>query len=541
MTGVTPHGIRYPDGASKAKNLGPELQQMAEDIDGFIDDQLDPNGPLKTIIEDVAEVVVPPLVPPIVNDLIDARVAGLPDELDLMTAVSETDVPRTSRATLPVTFRDKKRSVFYPKVYPRFYPAATWSGFARRSADVPTLREDGTLAPDVIPEIAPGVLTGLQVQAVDGGPLVFEVRPDGQTYVQGVPVTPGGGSGGTTVKRVVALPGLGQSNLVAHGQPTVSLLDGTSDQIWQIPDGGDILVPAVVPLSMPGGTATGLSPVHVLAREIALRDPECVVVIVPAAKGGSGLVTDPSIGYGSWSIDYAGPNPRLYSNALAKMTTALSQIAARWPGITPSVVTAWIQGEADGSANITGAAYQAALDALIADWVSRYGGTFLIAGIVPQAATSGTRPAIVNVLEDTPRRVERTAFVPGVNNGGGARGPSDEIHYGREAIEIIGRAWYEAIPRASNNVAGSYTSPPVHVTATRWGTEVRAEWSAPYCRVTEYQVQSSTDGTTWEDVTIVEPVATSVTFTSSAPVKVRVRAIGTETSNWTAPEIAIGG
>ena len=33
MGGVTPHGIRYPDGASKAKNLGPELKTMAEDID----------------------------------------------------------------------------------------------------------------------------------------------------------------------------------------------------------------------------------------------------------------------------------------------------------------------------------------------------------------------------------------------------------------------------------------------------------------------------------------------------------------------------
>lgn len=46
MSGVTPHGIRYPDGASKAKNLGPELKQMAEDIDGFIDDKFDASDPL---------------------------------------------------------------------------------------------------------------------------------------------------------------------------------------------------------------------------------------------------------------------------------------------------------------------------------------------------------------------------------------------------------------------------------------------------------------------------------------------------------------
>lgn len=42
MTGVTPHGIRHPDGASRAKNLGPELQQMAEDLDALIYQGLGP-------------------------------------------------------------------------------------------------------------------------------------------------------------------------------------------------------------------------------------------------------------------------------------------------------------------------------------------------------------------------------------------------------------------------------------------------------------------------------------------------------------------
>lgn len=41
MTGVTTNGIRYPDGASAAKNLGSELQTMAEDVDRFVDQQLD--------------------------------------------------------------------------------------------------------------------------------------------------------------------------------------------------------------------------------------------------------------------------------------------------------------------------------------------------------------------------------------------------------------------------------------------------------------------------------------------------------------------
>lgn len=59
MTGVTPHGIRYPDGASRAKNLGPELQQMAEDIDRYLDEQIDGANPaFQQIIRDLASILV---------------------------------------------------------------------------------------------------------------------------------------------------------------------------------------------------------------------------------------------------------------------------------------------------------------------------------------------------------------------------------------------------------------------------------------------------------------------------------------------------
>lgn len=459
---------------------------------------------------------------------------------DLVAAVPETELTRSTRTVVPMTFRDKTRATLYPAIYPAIYPAVTWINEVRRRADIPVLDAAGKISADVLPDTSGGILNGLQVQAVPGGPLVLEVREDGKTYIQDAVIVNGAG-GGTSVRRVVIVAALGQSNAVAHGQPIVDLFDGVSSRIWQLPDGGTQLIPAAVPLTMPGGTATGLAPAHVLARKIALNDPECVVVIVPAAKGGSGLVTDPALGYGKWAIDYAGANPHLYQNAVDMMTLALAEITTRWGGgIVPSVVTTWLQGEADGADNVLRATYQAALDALIADWLTRYGGIFLIAGIVPQAATSGTRPEIVLALQDTPRRVQRTAHVPGVDNGGGARGPSDGIHYGREAIEQIGDDWFEAIPVASNNVTGSYTVSPLKVKASKWGSEVSAEWSAPYCRVTAYEVQSSPDGATWSSVTVAEPVARRVTFTSASPVKVRVRAIGTETSSWTAPVNAIG-
>ncbi|MGX9346388.1 SGNH/GDSL hydrolase family protein [Microbacterium sp. KNMS] len=60
MGGVTAHGIRYPDGTSKAKNLGPELKTMAEDIDRVYTDTTD-GGVLHELVEDIAEQVVPPI------------------------------------------------------------------------------------------------------------------------------------------------------------------------------------------------------------------------------------------------------------------------------------------------------------------------------------------------------------------------------------------------------------------------------------------------------------------------------------------------
>ena len=440
----------------------------------------------------------------------------------------------SSRKAVPLLVRERTKSVFYPSIYPAVYPPASYTPAVARSVTVPALGPDGTLPREMLPTLQ----VGLQVAAVEGGPAVLKVLPDGSTWINKAVINEGGGSPATKVSRVVVVAALGQSNQVAHGQPVVPLLDGASSRIWQLPTGTSVLVPAVVPLTMPGATASGLSPSHVLAREIAREDPDCVVVIVPAAKGGSGLVTDPSAGFGKWQIDYTGPNPRLYADAITAMNVALAQIATRW-GVTPSIVTTWLQGEQDGADGITRAVYTSALDALIADWRGRYGGIFLIAGIVPQAATSGTRPEVVLALQDTPRRVQRTAFVPGVDNGGGARGPSDVIHYGREALEVIGRDWYRAIPRADNNIAASPTTPPLKVSATRWGSEVTVDWTPPYCRVTAFEVQSSKDGVAWSNVAIVEPVATRAVFTSADPVKVRVRAIGKDTSNWTAPVVAL--
>lgn len=58
MAGITEHGIRYPDGASKAKNLGPELERMAHDIDDVFTDT-SANGPWRALIRQIVAEILP--------------------------------------------------------------------------------------------------------------------------------------------------------------------------------------------------------------------------------------------------------------------------------------------------------------------------------------------------------------------------------------------------------------------------------------------------------------------------------------------------
>lgn len=138
MGGVTPHGIRYPDGASKAKNLGPELKTMAEDIDWYIGSYLSPTGPIRQIIIGVAEEVVPPIVQRELN------------EANAVRAYPETPVTYTSLSAVPMHWIYKQLSQPYPSTYPSVYPGS-WVGTNRRGGDVPILSASGKLAASQIP------------------------------------------------------------------------------------------------------------------------------------------------------------------------------------------------------------------------------------------------------------------------------------------------------------------------------------------------------------------------------------------------------
>lgn len=139
MGGVTPHGIRYPDGASKAKNLGPELKTMAEDIDWYIGSYLSPTGPIRQIIIGVAEEVVPPIVQRELEDL------------GPVVAIPTGAVGTSSRDRLPIGWTNRTMNDAYSDTYSDTY-TATWTTGGFFGKDVPLLRNDtGVLFDSVIP------------------------------------------------------------------------------------------------------------------------------------------------------------------------------------------------------------------------------------------------------------------------------------------------------------------------------------------------------------------------------------------------------
>lgn len=141
MAGVTPHGIRYPDGASKAKNLGPELKNMAEDIDGHIDDRTSP-AHYRPIVTGIAEEVVPPMVEEALDD------AGV------VTAYPEPTVTRTGIPFVPMSWDFKSLEAAYETTYLHTY-RGEWTSGGPRQANVPLLTTFDTIREDQIPGTIP--------------------------------------------------------------------------------------------------------------------------------------------------------------------------------------------------------------------------------------------------------------------------------------------------------------------------------------------------------------------------------------------------
>lgn len=134
MSGVTEHGIRYPDGASKAKNLGPELETFAKDVDKHIDDRTSAAG-IGPIVRDVAE------------EAVEKELA----ELNSVRAYPEGVVTQTTLGAIPMHWTYKQLSAPVPANVTQTVEG-TWSGTSRRRGDVPVLSPSGKLRDAQIPD-----------------------------------------------------------------------------------------------------------------------------------------------------------------------------------------------------------------------------------------------------------------------------------------------------------------------------------------------------------------------------------------------------
>jgi hypothetical protein len=160
------------------------------------------------------------------------------------------------------------------------------------------------------------------------------------------------------------------------------------------------------------------------------------VLLVPCARGDTSF--HPKNGY-TWDIADTKTRRNLYREAVSAIDAAL----ARYPGSTVAAVL-WHQGESDVPL-MSAADYQRKLDALFADLRARYGSQLpiILGGMVPEEMErSGKDYAPINAVHaDTPRRIPRTAFVPGIR---GAFNSDVDRHYNAAGLRTMGKAMWEA-------------------------------------------------------------------------------------------------
>lgn len=371
------------------------------------------------------------------------------------------------------------------------------------------------------------------------GHLVMDVDPVSlDTIIPGF--RPSGGASG--MSRLILLPIGGQSNGTGRAVPFGPELDPRDDRILMWDWASSSIKTATVPLSASETTAAaGLGPATVVAREILANEPTgTVVLIVNTAVGGSALVGDST--NGNWGVSYAGANPRLYNRMINALDQAIATATAslRAPD---DIRFFWHQGEADN----TEATYAAAFDELVNSVRAHLGRpdmTVTLGGIVPEYITASPNRANVRAAHiGAQSRLTRTGYADGIPNGGGSASVSDIVHYSRAGMEALGKAMYAAWKRAVVNTTASVPVPPQRVTATVVAGQLRVSWSPAFCRVTEYVVEQSADGTAWSPIPAgAVPLELSRTAVpASANPLVRVATVnGAVTSAPTSPIQATG-
>jgi hypothetical protein len=239
---------------------------------------------------------------------------------------------------------------------------------------------------------------------------------------------------GSTGYDVVLLAG--QSNMIGRDPAGPdSSLDRAVAELFML-NAVNAVVPAVEPLvyQVPAGTDSGpgIGPGGPFGRSYIREgsNERRKVLLVGSAVGGSKIVNATGT---TWNAGVADPN--LASFAIARANAAI----AAEPG-SRLVAILWAQGDTDGIANETQAAFEAATDALFARFRSQITGAsnatpIITFGSVPEH-TAGTMSQIKAAQAGTPSRVVNSYYVappPGVNHIG------DTLHFNNAAQRYLGQ------------------------------------------------------------------------------------------------------
>lgn len=377
----------------------------------------------------------------------------------------------------------------------------------------------------------------------DDGRVFFEIDEHGVTHIAQL------AAARSVPSRVVVNLILGQSNAAGRGRPT-SARDYQHSRAWMWDWSASDLADAAVPLSTPMDEAHYGFGNDLPRLQLAATGDDTVVVTVNAAVGATALIASNDRTNGNWSVNYAGSNPHLLDQALAAYDAAIAAIATAWPGATVDTWAYWLQGEADAQDGPTG--YLGEYTDLIAAVRAHVGGLvpWVAAGAVPEAGgIAAGWPTVREALIQATANLEHVAYVDGVDNGGGANGVADTIHYTREGQERLAVRLWDGARRAAAMAADGPSHKPLDVTATRVGNDVTVAWSHPWSRATGFEVEWSTDQATWTAVTRAFAADFREEFTATgagtSPIYIRVRTIcagaTVPESGWTIPTLALRG
>lgn len=405
--------------------------------------------------------------------------------------------------------------------------------------------EDGGIEVAEIPVGPLSPNTGYEFTITDNeGRIAFGVTDDGR--VQSQPTDSSG------VSEVHAFILGGQSNMSGRARPFTGR-DTPDRRVFQYGVTGRRIERATVPLDM-HDTPAGMSYATVFAREYLKTQPDGVaVLLVPAAHGGTGFTTTTKSpapagmathAGGTWQVGYTDSDVNLYDLMLVQISEALAAAHATFG--TPPVVKGllWHQGEADAMNNVSESTYSGYLDALIDGVRAHVGNTRLpvvLGGLSPDWSDSypAAQP-IINALAAMVLVNSNVAYHRGIPATGRV---GDEIHYGLDGIDQLGkdavRAYYAAIANHSDFTL----EPPPSTTAIRVGSTITVTWERPLCRVSHYDVQWRADGGTWTEITFPATHRREATITTAPTSGVEVR-VGTDLLGavaWGRPVTVIGG